>query len=338
MIEGNDASTSQADGFAIGNGVNPIVRNNTANLTGGIGISLEAATFDELGRPIGTGVVEGNTANENREAGIGIADGAGHLIRNNSAYNNAEIGISAEGNVDGAGNKAGGNGGNPLIDEQCLGVVCSPGTTPPLTALDTTGPETTIESKPADPTSSTSATFAFSATDKRNDGSPGTPPTAMVFECRIDPPPDPPLEPEEPETEPPHPNEPPDPVEPVEGEGWMECISPFTVHHVDPGRHHFEVRASDPSNPNEPGDKDLTPASYDWTVDQIADDPEAGPDEVDPETRFLSTPPLHSTIGSATFRFSGSDNLTPGGNLRYECRLDGSDPEDWQTLRRARGR
>ena len=141
VIEGNDGSNSQQDGFAIGNGANLVVRNNTANLTGGVGISLEGALFDELGFPIATAIVEGNTANENLEAGIGIADGAGHLVRNNSAYHNAEVGITAEGNVDGGGNKASGNGGvDAAITEQCIGVVCTPGNAPPLTALDTTPP------------------------------------------------------------------------------------------------------------------------------------------------------------------------------------------------------
>ena len=51
VIEGNDASHSQADGFAIGNGVNLVVRNNVANLTGGIGISLEAADVRRAGPP-----------------------------------------------------------------------------------------------------------------------------------------------------------------------------------------------------------------------------------------------------------------------------------------------
>ena len=130
-IEGNNGSNSSQDGFAIGNGANLVVRNNTANLTGGTGISLEGALFDVLGMPIATAIVEGNTANENDADGIPIADGAGHLIRNNSAYNNAGIGISADGNRDGGGNKASGNGDpfNPEA-EQCIGVICDARATP----------------------------------------------------------------------------------------------------------------------------------------------------------------------------------------------------------------
>ena len=332
VIEGNDASNSTQDGFAIGNGVNIVVRDNVANLTGGTGISLEGATFDSVGNPIGTAIVDGNTANENDGAGIAIADGAGHLVRSNSAYHNAEIGISADGNRDGGGNLAAGNGGNPGLDEQCLGVVCAPGDPPPLTRLtDTTAPETTIDSGPVDPTPSTSASFTFSATDLRDDGGPGTPLTGLVYECRLDAPPDPPAEPVDPgDPEPPHPTDPPDVVEPIEGEGWMECITPVHYTFLEPGEHHFEVRAMDQADPDP--NKDLTPAVYEWTIDPLAEDPESSqPDEIDPETRIDSGPAAggQTASTSASFGFAGSDNLTLGQNLDFECRLDGSALDAW---------
>ena len=112
-VIGNDASDSQADGFAIGNGINIVVRDNVANRTGGVGIGLEGATFDALGLPIGTAVVQGNTTNENLADGIEIADGAGHLIADNTAFNNQGHGIVAEGNVDGGGNVAAGQRRRP---------------------------------------------------------------------------------------------------------------------------------------------------------------------------------------------------------------------------------
>jgi parallel beta-helix repeat protein len=324
LIEDNEGSFSQQDGFAIGNGANIVVRGNVANLTGGTGISLEGALFDSLGVPIGTGIVEGNTANENLGAGIGVADGAGHLVRNNRAYHNGEIGISADGNVDGGGNMAAGNGGNPTIDEQCIGVVCTPGdVVPPITALDTTRPDTQLVSGPANPTSETSATFTFSGSDFRDDGSPGTPLTGLAFECRLDitdPPPEPP---DPPDPEPPHPNDPPDTPEPFEGEGWMECISPMTYHFLEPGDHKFEVRAVDPGTPD-PGDKDLTPAVHQWKVDPLAPEDPNVDDAIAPETRIAEAPPAISDSRSARFRYAGSDNVTLGENLHFECSLDGA--------------
>ncbi len=337
LIEGNDGSNSSQDGFAIGNGVNLVVRNNIANLTGGTGISLEGAAFDALGIPVGTAVVEGNTANENDGAGIAIADGAGHLVRNNRAYHNAEIGITAEGNVDGGGNQAAGNGapsGPGEVTEQCLGVVCTDGTIPPIQlTMDQTPPETVIDSGPTNPTPNNSASFKFSATDLKDDGTQGTPPTGLVFECRLDPPPDPPEEPVEPEDpEPPHPNEPPDTIEPFEGLNWMECISPVHFHFLEPGVHRFEVRATDQArpvvsdNPLIPDldgfNVDLTPAVYEWTIDALAQDPDIGPQEsVPPETRIAYGPAAQTASRTAVLGFAGSDNRTSGFNLEFECRL-----------------
>ena len=329
VIEDNNGSFTSQDGFAIGNGVNLVVRNNVANMTGGVGISVEGAVFNDLGVPIGTAIIEGNTANENREAGIGVADGAGHLVRNNKAYHNAQIGIEAEGNVDGGGNMAAGNGlapgevPGPEPDPQCIGVVCTPGpVVPPITALDLTPPNTAITSGPSTPTSDTSATFTFTGSDLRDDGSPGTPETGLAFECRldiVDPPPEPP-EPEDPE--PPHPNDPPDTPEPFEGEGWMECISPMTYHFLEPGEHKFEVKAVDPGTPD-PGDKDLTAAVHEWRIDPLAQADPNVDDSIEPETRIAEAPPAVSDSSAATFRFSGSDNITLGQNLTFECRLDG---------------
>ena len=95
----------------------------------------------------------------------------------------------------------------------------------------------------------------------------------MVYECRLDIV-DPPPEPEEPpDPEPPHPNDPPDTIEPFEGEGWMECISPVHYHFLEPGDHRFEVRAMDQASPDP--NKDLTPATHEWEINPLAEDPEA---------------------------------------------------------------
>ena len=183
-------------------------------MTGGTGISFEGTAFDPItALPIGTAIIDGNTANENDGAGIGVADGGGHLVSNNRAYHNAEIGIAAEGNRDGGGNRPPATAPRPVpvrSRRSAPAWSARPARSRRSPGIDLTAPETSILSNPANPTPATTATFAFTATDLRDDGSLGTPVTGMVFECRLDPPPDPPEEPVEPETEPPHPNDPPD--------------------------------------------------------------------------------------------------------------------------------
>ena len=356
-IEGNNGSDSLQTGFEIGNGLNIKVLNNVANRTGGAGIGVEGGAFDPLTLgPIGGALIQGNTTNENGESGISVADG-GHTIRANKAYHNSGHGIvageapeapgePASGtNIDGGGNQAAGNGapdadpGNPQQPpppdfEQCLGVVCTTGDVPERVGhTDTEPPNTIITKAPDNPTGKLSATFEFTATDNR------TPITAMTFECRLDPLPDPPEEPEDPgDLEPPHPNEPPDTIEPFEGFGWTECISPHTYHGIEPGSHHFEVRATDAATPDPL--MDLTPAVHDWSIDLSVSDEGTGADSSPPDTFLAQAPGAVTTSDLATFRFTGSDNLTPGSRLKFECRLyDGpqnaSDPTPWQNCTNA---
>jgi hypothetical protein len=75
--------------------------------------------------------------------------------------------------------------------------------------IDTTPPETTINSGPPDETSSTSATFDFSGLDDHS------PPAALTFECQLD------------------------------GGGWTSCTSPKDYTDLAPGVHTFMVRATD---------------------------------------------------------------------------------------------
>ena len=345
LVEDNDASDSQADGFAIGNGINIIVRNNVANRTGGVGIGLEGATFDVNGLPIGTAIVQGNTTNENLAEGIEIADGAGHLIADNSAFNNQGHGIVAEGNVDGGGNVASGNGavrpdaGNPPEPPdptfpQCLGVVCDDPNAPPWSGSDLTAPNASITVGPVGPapvpllpnqllpTANTSATFEFTGFDPPNsDGSLGYPESALVFECRLDPPPDiiEPVEPPEPEPGPPDPG-PGDTQDqdPYLGEGWGHCISPVHFHNLEAGTHRFEVMVRDQADP-EPN-LDLTPVVYHWEINLSAPGEFDGPDSKAPDTFIVRAPDAATIATSATFRFQGSDNQTPGLSLTYQCR------------------
>ena len=320
LIENNDASNSLQSGFEIGNGLNIRILNNVANNTGGSGISVEGGAFDALGNPVGGALIEGNTTNENGSDGLSIAS-AGHIVRGNTAYNNFGFGIMAgeilepgelpplDANIDGGGNVASGN----AELEQCAGVVCTAGDAPPPTPVDLTSPDTQIIDAPLNPNASGAATFTFTGTDN------AIPATALMFECRLDPLPDPPVEPEPPDPEPPNPGEPPEIPEPPEGEGWAECISPIRYTGLDQGIHRFEVRARDLAD-----NFDLTPAVYEWDVDFTAEDPDAGPDSTAPDTRISSAPANPTMSGSAaTFHFAGSDNLTPGLSLSFECQLNG---------------
>ena len=275
---------------------------------------MEGATFDALGNPVGGALIEDNRTDQNGESGILVADG-GHTVRGNVARNNAGFGIDAgEANVDGGGNRATGNGEL----EQCRGVVCLGADPAPLIGPDVTAPVTVIDQAPPDP-SGESATFVFSATDATPDGAAHSPTTAMEFECRLDPLPDPLPEPQEPDLEPPNPGEPPDIDTPPDGEGWVECTSPFVIGNLDVGPHHFEVRATDFAD-----NKDITPATHDWHAEVRPE--EEGPGVLAPETRIASGPPSTTINTSATFRFTGSDDMTPGPDMRFECRLDPPGP------------
>jgi len=90
------------------------------------------------------------------------------------------------------------------------------------------------------------------------------------------------------------------------------------------GIHRFEVRARDLAD-----NFDLTPAVYEWDVDFTAENPELGPDAIAPDTRIASAPDNPTTSTSATFRFAGSDNLTPGLSLTFECQIDGGGFSAW---------
>ncbi|MGQ0576199.1 MAG: right-handed parallel beta-helix repeat-containing protein [Pseudonocardia sp.] len=327
VLERNDGSDSGADGFAISSGVNLRVIGNTAHRTGGSGIGIEASAFDANGNPDRPALIEGNRTDQNLAEGISVAAG-GHLIRANEAYNNAGTGISVEGNVDGGGNLASGNGG--IAD--CIGVVCGAGTAPPVVPADTTAPDTLITASPG-PAGGTTARFEFTS----EDGPAGTPVTAMRFECRLDPGPDPVLAPDPVELpDVPDPNNPqaPEPVEPntpPDGAGWEECISPVTYTLIEPGEHRFEVRALDQADL-----RDLSPAVHTWVV-EVASGAD-GPDTVAPNTTIRQFPPVETVSTDARFVFSGSDNVTFGPDLVLECALDGApfavctSPQDYTGL------
>ncbi len=93
---------------------------------------------------------------------------------------------------------------------------------------DVIAPNTTILEKPSDPSTSSSATFTFSATDN------ATPVEFMEFECRID---------------------------TLDPAAWLECTNPAVYSNLAPGEHTFQVRATDAADNVDP-----SPASHTWTV------------------------------------------------------------------------
>jgi CSLREA domain-containing protein len=88
------------------------------------------------------------------------------------------------------------------------------------------------------------------------------------------------------------------------------CSSPVTYTGLAPGAHVFAVLAVDdtPSNPSAFED-------HEWEI--VAPAP--------PSTSFVSGPPVLTTDTTATFTFTGTDNITPEADLTFECSLNGAD-------------
>jgi len=313
LIENNNISFTKSNGLSIEVGLGNQILNNTANDNLGTGIAVETDALDALGNPIPGNTIEGNTANGN--LGDGISAGGGHLIKDNNAHNNLGFGIfGADGVVDGGSNMASGN----AEAVQCVNVVCTSTGNVPLTQPDIVPPDTFFTETPPVLSTSVSAIFRFSGVDDI------VPATALIFECRLDPPADPPLpepEPTEPPT-PPQPGEtpttpePPEVIDPTNPESWTECLSPTYYLSLEAGTHHLEVRAYDQS-----GNFDLTPATFDWIIEPMPDG--SGPDTIAPNTSLREFPSNPSTSSTATFAFVGSDNSTPGPYLEFQCQIDG---------------
>ncbi len=97
------------------------------------------------------------------------------------------------------------------------------------------------------------------------------------------------------------------------GSSYQVCNGGSITYNLDLGgqpniQYIFNVRAVD-----EAGNPDDSSASQ--TLNLIAD-------RAAPTTTFTSLPDTPTTSTSATFGFTGSDNITPVDNLTYECRLD----------------
>ena len=68
------------------------------------------------------------------------------------------------------------------------------------------------------------------------------------------------------------------------------------------------------------GNVDPTPAAYVFS---------SGVDVTPPQTAFAEVPPNPSYSNSATFTFTGTDDMTPAQFLEFECRIDTNDPNAW---------
>jgi parallel beta-helix repeat protein len=87
------------------------------------------------------------------------------------------------------------------------------------------------------------------------------------------------------------------------------CSSPVTYTGLGVGSHVFAVRAADDTASNPSAFED-----YEWIV--VAPAP--------PTTSFTSGPPGVTIETTATFTFTGTDNVTPVAGLSFECSLDGA--------------
>lgn len=92
----------------------------------------------------------------------------------------------------------------------------------------------------------------------------------------------------------------------LNGGPWGVCASPKNYAGLAEGPAVFEVRARDLGSNLDP-----SPAAFGWVIDLTA-----------PETSITSGPPPVTTTTSATFVFTGTDNLTGAGALTFECKLD----------------
>jgi hypothetical protein len=103
-----------------------------------------------------------------------------------------------------------------------------------------------------------------------------------------------------------------DPID--EFAAFTACTSPY-AYDLANGTHVFEVRATTLPLDGQ-GLRENPPARYEWTIDAA--------DTTDPDTTIQLGPAATTSSTSATFIFSGTDNLTAPADLTFECSLDGA--------------
>ena len=248
MIEGNDTSNSDSTGITLESQSfsNTCVLNNVSNNNDGGGIYIGDET------PAGQGtLVQGNTTNSNKERGHQGRE-AGHIFKDNVAFDNDSWGIhvgdpsNGRANIDGGGNIAQGNDGPLGIDlkpQQCYNITClgGPG------GGDQIAPNTSILEGPIDPSSESVAVFRFSGADNAS---------PVTFECRFG-------------------------TAPLADAEWKACASPKTSPTSPTTRTRSRCARVDFS-----GNADPTPASYTWAVvlGEFAASIDSAPDKVTVDT------------------------------------------------------
>ena len=312
LVQDNDASDSLQTGFEIGNGVGIRILDNVAHRAGGAGIGMEGATFDALGNPVGGALIEGNRDRPERRERDHRRRRRPHDPRQHRAQQRRLRHRRRRERT----STAAATGRPATASSSSAAGSCASRPTPrALIGPDVTAPVTVIDAGAARPVGRRAPRFVFSATD----ATPTAPPTRRHRDgVRV-------------------------PARPAARSRCPSRRSPTSSRRTRASRrtstrrptaragssararssfttstraaHHFEVRATDFAD-----NKDITPATHDWDVELRPE--EEGPGVLAPETRIASGPPSTTTTDSATFRFAGSDDMTPGPDLRFECKLD----------------
>jgi hypothetical protein len=94
----------------------------------------------------------------------------------------------------------------------------------------------------------------------------------------------------------------------LDGGGFSPCTSPRSYGPLGEGPHTFTVKPSDPAG------NDGAPVSHTWTIDTTV-----------PDTTIDDGPTAQTTSSVANFLFSSDDP-----SAAFECRLDSTDPGDWE--------
>ena len=312
VVEDNDASESLADRLRDRQRrQHPSSANNVANRTGGAGISLEGGAFDALGNAGRRRPDRGQHDQRERRDGITVADG-GHTIRDNTAHNNAGFGIVA-GEVPDPGEppEPGANidgGGNVAAATPSPSSASASSATRRRAAAQPAGHDGARDDDPRGPDEPDRQHVGD--VHVHRDRRPGRRP-ADGAGLRV--PPRPAARSRRRSRRSPTSSRPTrasrrtSPSRPRAKAG-PSASARSTTTASSQGMHHFEVRAMDQAD-----NFDLTPATYDWEIDVTV--VEEGDGAGLGRRRTPASRPRRAArrpATTATFRFAGSDNATPG--------------------------